>query len=50
MIPRTFIRSSYVVKLPITTWGVGGNLDAITKWEKTMDGGEFFQEDNKFNS
>jgi len=43
MIPRTSIKNSYVVELPLTTWVVGGigNLNATTKREKTMAGGEF---------
>jgi hypothetical protein len=43
MILRTFVGSSYVAKLPLTTWVIEGigNLDVTIKWKKTMVGGEF---------
>jgi hypothetical protein len=52
MIPKTYVGSSYGAKLPLITWAIEGigNLNATTKWEKIMVGGEFSYEDNKFNS
>jgi hypothetical protein len=51
MIPRTFVGSSYVAELPLTTWTIGGigNLNVTTKWEKIVASGEC-PKDNKFDS